>query len=629
MKRPHRLVTPSAILCLICFLAQAKAQTIVPPSQLPANTPAAYNLIVPVVGQQQSEWCWAACGQMTDNYVDPLPVVQQCLEANAMFRPGGPEAQPGWSDCCSNGGSSACNVGDGGPNPQYPYMNLYGNSTGTTLTWDQLRYQIWVNNEPFAFGWTWYPCCGAHIQVVTGYELDPQGYRWVYVNNPLPVGQGDFECMTYDEWSEDTSSSDPYWPHTHEGDWFDPYYKSPQPQLIYNLPTNSVMPVVGLTEAQAPNLAGTVISDRTVPFATGGLSPTSGQIQERVVRENGTQTLDFYYRVMNSSSSLGSVTGLAIQNFGRATVAVAYRPDSLGTLPAQSASRDVTGSNINIYLQEVPPGGSSHFILLMTDATTSNDQGSMQISTTVEFSWSGLSGHAQVATDQPTAIPMTTASMSACPVMTQPLSAAMANAAPAPPQPLPGLPQRLELEAVAGAQKTAAAALPGNLSKGAVGSPIQLANVPLNQVAAYERAQPAASLVQASTGLIVPVHIGGDNYLGVFLKGSGSHYVPVGMGEPNMTRMVVQAMAAVAKQHNVSPESLTLLRVPGLFLTFVARSAEGKTWLTPVSSVQTYDLKAGEESSAEDLFARLKPAAQHHHTSDLSRGLKKPYEVPK
>lgn len=636
MKSLNRVVAPVATLCLICTLySAAKGQSIVPPSQLPPNTPAAYNLIVPVVGQQQSQWCWAACGQMIDNYVDPLPVVQQCLEANAMFNPSGPEPQPpscsgagcctsAWSDCCSNGSSCSCDVGNGGPNPQYPF-NLYGNSTGTTLTWDQLRYQIWVINEPFAFGWTWYPCCGAHIQVVTGYETDPQGNQWVYVNNPEPQGQGDFECMSYDEWSQDTSNGDPFGSHTHEGDWFNPSYGGSQPQLIYNLPTNSVMPVARLMEAQAPNLAGTVISDRIVPFtARTGPYATSGQIQERVVQENGTQTLDFYYRVMNSSTSGENVTQLTIQNFGRATVAVAYRPDSLGTLGVLEASRDIAGNSLQIYLQPIPPGGSSHFILLMTDATASNDQGSMGIMTTSPYPWFHSGGYAQIATDQPTAIPMTTANLSACPAMTQPLSQAMANVEGGSAEVLKGLPKRLEGEAIGNARKTATAALPLNLSKGAVGAPIQLSDVAMNQVAAYEGEQPVESLVHPLTGLIVPVHFDDQNYLGVFLKGRDSRYVPVGMGEPNMTRLIVHTMDAVAKQHNVSPESLTVLRMPGLFLTFIARSAEGKIWLTPVSTVRTYGLKSGEEVSAEEAFARLRPAAQHNHASNLSVGSRKP-----
>jgi hypothetical protein len=633
------MVTAAAF-CFIVLCSTAKGQAIVPPSQLPANTPPAYNLIVPVVGQQQSQWCWAACGQMVDNYIDPLPVVQQCKEANAMFAPGGVEPQPcpssggavggcntlpttqnpqtcfvAWSDCCSNGSSCACDVGDGGSSPQFPFNGYASSTPSTPLTWDQLRYQIWVVNKPFPFGWTWYPCCGAHIQVVTGYETDAQGNQWVYVNNPEPQNQGDFECMSYDEWSQDTSSSDPFIPHTHEGDWFDFSYAGTQPQLIYNLPTNSVVPVVALTEAQAPNLAGTVISDRLVPFTTtGGPVPTNGQIQERVVQENVTKTLDFYYHVTNASGA--PITQLTIQNFGRATVAVAYRPDSLGTVPALQASRDVTGNTIHIYLQ-IPPSESSYFILLMTNATISNDQGSMAIGATVPPPPRVWQESVQVATDQPTAIPMTTANMSTCPVFTQPLNQAMANLEPPSTNALSGLPKRLAVDANAAARKTATESLPRQLSKATVGAPIQLADVAFNQIAEFERGRAVESLVRPSTGLIVPVHISSEDYLAVFLRGSGSHYVPVGMGEPNMTRLMVQTIDAVAKQHNVPPESLTVLRVPGLFLTFVARSAEGKTLVTPVFDVPRYDFKSGQEIDAQDAFLRLQPAAKNNHPSSF------------
>jgi hypothetical protein len=456
--------------------------------------------------------------------------------------------------------------------------------------------------------------------VVTGYATDAQGNQWVYVNNPEPQGFGDFECMSYDEWSQDTSNCDPYWAHTHEGDWFDASYSGTQ--LIYNLATNSVVPVLGLTEAQAPNLAGTVISDRMVPFTLGAVG--SGQIHEQVVQETASQTLDFYYRVMNSSGSLENVTLLTIQNFGRATVAVAYRPDSVGTLPALQASRDVTGSNLLIYLEPIPPGVSSHSILLMTDATASNDQGSMGIYT-APLLWFGLPLSTQIATDQPTAVPMTTASgygTTMCPVMSQLGSGSVnpLNACGSGEGTQQGLPRRLESATTATARKAASEALPRELVKASVGSPIQLAIVSQDQLAKYEKGRSIATLVQPLKGLVIPVHLDGDNYLGVFLRAHDSHFVPVGMGQPNMTRLIVRTREAVAKRYNISPESLTVLKVPALFLTFIARPDGGKIWLTPVSNERTYDLKSGEEVSAEAAFARLQPFALHNHASNLSQG---------
>jgi hypothetical protein len=608
------------------LIAVCMAATVTPPSNLPMDTPANYNLIVPVVGQQESEWCWAACGQMLDNYVDPLPSVQQCLEANQMFSPSGPEPQPPpnsacttqWSDCCANGSSCACNVGDGG---NYGSFTLDASSTpGMPLTWDQLRYQIWVVNSPFSFGWNWYPCCSSHVQVVTGYATDTQGNQWVYVNNPSPVGTGDFECMLYDEWVEDTSNDTPYGAHTHEGDWFNPGYSGSPPQLLYNLTTNRVVPALGLTEAQAPNLAGTVISDRVVPFLIGGPPSVSGQIQERVVQETASGTLDFYYRVMNSGSSQGEITQLAIQNFGRATVALAYRPDSLGDSNATQAGRDMTGNDIEVYLESIAPGGSSHFILLMTNATASNDQGNMTVygsTTSNVFPFSLVTASVTISTDRPTAVPATTAAIGACPAATQPLASPAVGANP-PSAAITGLPKRLAMNETAAAKAAAQAALPRALAQGTVGSPIQVAEVPLDRVAAYDRIRSVSSQVRPLSGLIVPIRFADSTYAGVFLKAAGSRYVPVGLGEPNQTRLVVAALEVAAKVHRVAADSLALLRIPGLFLSFIARQSSGGLLLTSIEDEPTYQLRAGEEIRSEALLARLKPFAQFHRSSNMS-----------
>jgi hypothetical protein len=56
----------SAVLIALnsAFYRVAEAQP-VPPCNLSANTPASYNLIVALVAQQQSNWCWtASCGML-------------------------------------------------------------------------------------------------------------------------------------------------------------------------------------------------------------------------------------------------------------------------------------------------------------------------------------------------------------------------------------------------------------------------------------------------------------------------------------------------------------------------------------------------------------------------------------
>jgi hypothetical protein len=274
------------------------------------------------------------------------------------------------------------------------------------MTWDQLRYQIWVTNKPFIFVWNWYSG-GSHLMTVYGYNVDSEGGQWVHYNDPdggsaIATGgaTGDTCVLSYDAWVKDSSGACGAAPHTHGGDYFDFTYNGTR--LIYNLATNVTIPVNSLSLAQAGNLAGTVISDRVVPFAiTAASLKITGALQERVVQETGTQTLDFYYQIRNDSGSNGEISSLVTQNFSRFAVAAGFRPDSLGDVGVVNASRDISGSTITINTQPVAPGVSSHFILLMTNATASADHGLL----TLQGSPSGNPGATattQLSTDQPT-----------------------------------------------------------------------------------------------------------------------------------------------------------------------------------------------------------------------------------
>jgi hypothetical protein len=257
----------------------------------------------------------------------------------------------------------------------------------------------------------------------------------------------------------------------------------------------------------------------------------------------------------------------------------------------------------------------------MTNATASNDQGTMQVGTTQQVLWLTLHGHAQISTDQPTGMTLSAANWPAaappCPVvMSQPRTQEVAS-----PQTQPGamgLPMRLEASETANARSAATAALPPELSKAVVESPLQLASASLDRLAAYDPKQPTASLMEPSGGLIVPVRVEGNLRLGLFLKPVGTGYVPVGLGQPNMTSLIVQTMQAVAKQNGVAPESLTVFKIPSLFLTFIARPANNRIYLTPISDHPKYELKAGQEVGAEVLFPRLRPHAEHYVASHLT-----------
>jgi hypothetical protein len=207
-----------------------------------------------------------------------------------------------------------------------------------------------------------------------------------------------------------------------------------------------------------------------------------------------------------------------------------------------------------------------------------------------------------------------------------------------PEQPSAGLPGPLADSAVANARQAASAALLrltpvvagviaehrlgfrslAELNRATAGSPIQIAFVRQDGLAAFANGQVAASIIESGGGVMVPVLVDGTARCAVMLKTNGSDFRAVGLGQPNMTRLVTQSLAVIAKEHNPPSGSLVVLKVPALYLTFIARSAEAVIWLTPVSDTPAFDLRAGQELRAEDVFTRLQPAAQNYHPPTLS-----------
>src|SRR5919197_6352120 len=70
------------------------------------------------------------------------------------------------------------------------------------------------------------------------------------------------------------------------------------------LPPGGLVGTPGTTVAARPELAGVVIQDVLRPFAiTSGPITVKGVVQDRIVKENATEKLDFYHRIMLSPAS--------------------------------------------------------------------------------------------------------------------------------------------------------------------------------------------------------------------------------------------------------------------------------------------------------------------------------------
>jgi hypothetical protein len=143
----------------------------------------------------------------------------------------------------------------------------------------------------------------------------------------------------------------------------------------------------GTTSAARPELAGTVLADVLTPFSFNGLS---GTVQSRVVKEDASGTLDFYWKVSVdphvipalavtplASVPAFDITALRVANFGVSNITDAdWRSDDLADVaPATarvfSAAAYPTGDvNFLFNAPALAAGQSSNFFFLHTSATS-------------------------------------------------------------------------------------------------------------------------------------------------------------------------------------------------------------------------------------------------------------------
>jgi PEP-CTERM motif len=149
----------------------------------------------------------------------------------------------------------------------------------------------------------------------------------------------------------------------------------------------------GTTAALQPQLPGTVLEDRVVPFSFAlpvvlgvGGGTVSGSIQERVVRSTSDGTLDFYWRVFNDATSKQPIGKVLVDHFVASTYDGDWRIDGLGQVGARygtHAADLVTFSFDDIFdiirIGGIAPGSSSNFFYLDTQATSYADTGTVTI----------------------------------------------------------------------------------------------------------------------------------------------------------------------------------------------------------------------------------------------------------
>lgn len=130
----------------------------------------------------------------------------------------------------------------------------------------------------------------------------------------------------------------------------------------------------GTTAAARPELAGTVLEDVITSFSFSGVT---GTVQNRVVRESSTGTLDFYWKVnVDPGSASAGVSAFRLIDFGYDNIKDAdWRIDGLGSVAPTTGrlfneASQPSGAINFLFDGVVTAGSASRFFFLHTDATS-------------------------------------------------------------------------------------------------------------------------------------------------------------------------------------------------------------------------------------------------------------------
>ncbi len=155
--------------------------------------------------QETNNWCWAATTQMLAKHLDIT--VKQCDLANYRL---------GKSNCCNaQNEGSACPKTNDCNKPGWPELDYVGvkfNETATTLSWKDLKSQIFCSKKPMGYAYGQTDVVG-HVLVIKGY-VTVNGTNYVVLNDPWGPCAGNERLITYDEYK------DPAGAKTHWNTWY-------------------------------------------------------------------------------------------------------------------------------------------------------------------------------------------------------------------------------------------------------------------------------------------------------------------------------------------------------------------------------------------------------------------------
>jgi len=128
---------------------------------------------VPMIKQEQTQWCWAGCADMGLDYYGNAGI-RQCDLANWAF---------GLSGCCSTPSSSLCNQGlpDAKISQLWTAYGIQNSYTASSVPFATLQSENNAN-RPVEVAYSWNGG-GGHVAIVRGWDQNATG-PFLLVNDP-------------------------------------------------------------------------------------------------------------------------------------------------------------------------------------------------------------------------------------------------------------------------------------------------------------------------------------------------------------------------------------------------------------------------------------------------------------
>lgn len=146
---------------------------------------------------------------------------------------------------------------------------------------------------------------------------------------------------------------------------------------------------------------------------------------------------------------------------------------------------------------------------------------------------------------------------------------------------------------------------PDEVAHAALGQPIKILVVPLNQLLRYERGSDPTKLLTDFNQVHYPVLVNEQVRSAILVDQTGGKWKAGTFGASKLAKLI-----GAARTPNQNSTQDSVVQIPALGLYFLAHTAENRMTLTALSDSADFGFKAGGVMPADEVFAALVLAAK-------------------